>query len=447
MSQDSFLQTLKNIFSPNRRMVETSIHEEVGSNEEEGGNDKNVEPATAYRRDEKYGDCPETARLDGEEFDAIEALQSLNSQRSVCMDLFPTYTQDIIPTITQHIDATSTEDIIPTFTQDAMFTDQLIDLPVTYLLPETTINQVLEEQQNDDTNDDAISTSSYIINSRAPVVVPRLLWFQHDLTEEEKNKSKSPIWYKHVSVSGMLIGGVYSSLFTTVRTMLYPKKPNVQNEIDIDNWFNEHSSIVRVPMKTTKATLKTDGRIHGNQPLVHANIFRYAIKLRLNKVRSEPRKFQPYLFISKSLVGCRDYVFDAHKAPPNDQSYIIENKDKFAASGLGLFADRDFAKNEHIGLYCGKLTLKKYTNDTGYNIEWLEDRKFVVDAQGGIGYKVYFGWHFANNAERMEDANVIIDDELHVFALRDIKRGEEILFYYGERWDQVKNKKRKRTKN
>jgi len=45
------------------------------------------------------------------------------------------------------------------------------------------------------------------------------------------------------------------------------------------------------------------------------------------------------------LVGCRDYTFDARKATPNDQSYTIENKDKFAASGLGLFADRDFVKN------------------------------------------------------------------------------------------------------
>ena len=46
----------------------------------------------------------------------------------------------------------------------------------------------------------------------------------------------------------------------------------------------------------------------------------------------------------------------------------------------------------------------------------------------------------------MEAANVIIDAELNDFALRDIKRGEELLFYYGDRWDQVKNKKRKRNK-
>jgi len=451
MSQtESFFQSLKKLLSPSRKLAEV---------EENAVTARQVEEEVAAVRDSEGGLC-------GEEFTAIEALQSLNSQRSPLMESFPSFTQDIDtsftqenipaftqnPSFTQDIDTSFNQENIPTFTQNTVFTDQVINLSSVYLDDgvTTTINQVELTANQGDKDDDAHSTTSYIIDSRAPVVVPRLLWFQQDLSEEQRMellelKRKSPIWFQHISVSGLFIGGKFSSLFTTIRKMIYPDQTNLRNEVDIENWFNEHTTIVKVPMKE-KATLKTDGRINGYQALVYGRSFRFAIKLRLNKVRSEPRKFQPYLFVSKSLVGCRDYTFDARKPPPNDQSYTIENKDKFAAAGLGLFADRDFVKNEHIGLYCGKLTLKKKANDTGYNIEWMKDKRYVVDAQGGVGFKVYFGWHFANNAERMEDANVIIDDELHVFALRDIKRGEEILFYYGERCDNVKNKKRKRSK-
>ena len=341
MSQtESFFQTLKKLLSPTLEMTVVD--------------DKTATPKdlSAHTLEEKATDVLDSAvGLRGEEFMAVEALQTLDLQRNEQIDLYPTFTHDV--------DLTNfTQDDVPAFNESTVFTNQLVDFTAAYLEEgTTTINQVMLDTNHANEEIDDYSTSSYIIDSRAPIVVPRLLWFQHDLTEAEKQelldmKKKSPIWFKHVSVSGMFIGGTFSSLFTTARKMVYAKKPDNTSLADLSNLFNEHTSIAKVPMKEGPK-IKTDLRIHGNLPLVYGTTFRYAIKLRLNKVRTGSRKFQPYLFISKSLVGCRDYVFDETKQPPNDQAYTIEDKEKYAASGLGLFADRDFVKNEHIGLYCG----------------------------------------------------------------------------------------------
>ena len=94
--------------------------------------------------------------------------------------------------------------------------------------------------------------------------------------------------------------------------------------------------------------------------------------------------------------------------------------------------------HECIGLYCGDIVHKQTLADTGYNIDWLKNRHYVVDA-GGPGYPMYFGWHYANKPEKKEDANVLIDKDMRIFPLRDVKKGEEALFWYGTRHDNINN--------
>jgi len=81
MSQtESFLQSLKNLLSPKRKLAEV---------EENTVTARQVEEEVAAVRDSEDGLCRE-------EFTAVEALQSLNSQRSPLMESFPSFTQDIV---------------------------------------------------------------------------------------------------------------------------------------------------------------------------------------------------------------------------------------------------------------------------------------------------------------------------------------------------------------
>ena len=145
------------------------------------------------------------------------------------------------------------------------------------------------------------------------------------------------------------------------------------------------------------------------------------------------------MFVSKSLIGCINYTYDETKAPPHDQAFEIADPVKYATSGYGLFFNRDFAKYECIGLYCGEFQKKSTLADTGYSVEWLKNRHYVIDARGGVGYPMFLGWHFANSPENPDDANVFVDEDMRVFALVDVKKGQEAYFYYGERHNNINN--------
>ena len=111
-----------------------------------------------------------------------------------------------------------------------------------------------------------------------------------------------------------------------------------------------------------------------------------------------------------------------------------------------MFFNRDFTKDEVIGLYCGVLQHKATLADTGYNIDYARNKNYVIDAKGGIGYPIYFGWHFANQAPEKKLANVTIDADLLVFPTRDVKKGEEAFFVYGDRFNNINNVKKPQSK-
>jgi len=79
-----------------------------------------------------------------------------------------------------------------------------------------------------------------------------------------------------------------------------------------------------------------------------------------------------------------------------------------------------------------------HCKDSRYKMEFPVKKMYRIDAEGGIGYPIYFGIHFANDMG-LEGRNIIVNPQLRVFALRDIKRHEELFNWYGDNVLQNKN--------
>lgn len=90
--------------------------------------------------------------------------------------------------------------------------------------------------------------------------------------------------------------------------------------------------------------------------------------------------------------------------------------------GQGLFAGRDFAEGEVIGRYRGTPS-----NEDGTYVLWLyEDEQWHgIEGTGPL--------RFLNHACEPNAEFYGAD----LYALRDIARGEEITFHYGEEWEDL----------
>ena len=87
--------------------------------------------------------------------------------------------------------------------------------------------------------------------------------------------------------------------------------------------------------------------------------------------------------------------------------------------GKGLFASRDLAKGELIGVYDGEVV-----NEDGTHVLWVEE-----DDDQWVGYDGENHMRYMNHDE---NPNAEMDG-LDCYAIRDIKAGEEITIDYG--WD------------
>ncbi|MEM7261676.1 MAG: SET domain-containing protein-lysine N-methyltransferase [Planctomycetota bacterium] len=97
--------------------------------------------------------------------------------------------------------------------------------------------------------------------------------------------------------------------------------------------------------------------------------------------------------------------------------------DKSPIHGKGLFAQKRIKKGECIGTYEGKRT-----RSDGMHVLWVEE----TDGKW-IGIKGENELKYLNHSSK---PNAEFDgDEL--FAIRAIKKGEEITFDYGEEWEDV----------
>lgn len=100
-----------------------------------------------------------------------------------------------------------------------------------------------------------------------------------------------------------------------------------------------------------------------------------------------------------------------------------------AIAGRGCFAGKNFRKGEQLGEYTGEIISgdeadKRYADDDQFYIFLLDDGSCIDPGDKEIPEK-YMNHSCEPNAETEED-----DGRVFIYALRDIKEGEEITFDY-----------------
>lgn len=105
-------------------------------------------------------------------------------------------------------------------------------------------------------------------------------------------------------------------------------------------------------------------------------------------------------------------------------------------AGYGLFAARNYNKNEPLGVFFGEI---KNNNDEYSFYAMRMSENSIWDPEGGVDSDspVYFGLHFANDPKgprqiSSDKTNFCVSDhpEGAAFATRDIKVGEELYLDY-----------------
>ena len=111
-------------------------------------------------------------------------------------------------------------------------------------------------------------------------------------------------------------------------------------------------------------------------------------------------------------------------SPTKDPKYQKNPKvyvDRSLIHGHGLFAKKDIKKSQYIGTYEGK-----HTDKNGMHVLWVWDE----DEESWFGINGKNEMRFANHADK-PNAEFWGDE---MYALRKIKKGEEITFDY--QWDK-----------
>ena len=94
--------------------------------------------------------------------------------------------------------------------------------------------------------------------------------------------------------------------------------------------------------------------------------------------------------------------------------------------GRGLFARHDIPADTWIGHYDGP-----QTRENGMHVLWVEAGATVDDCEEWIGYDGNNELRFLNHAREPNGEM----DGLDLYAIRDIRSGEEITIDYGEEFD------------
>jgi SET domain-containing protein len=126
--------------------------------------------------------------------------------------------------------------------------------------------------------------------------------------------------------------------------------------------------------------------------------------------------------------------------PHNDKEKVEESNERYMysrwdihlgeseLSGLGVFAARDFKKDEVVEI-CPYLKIYKgHMNDEcevgDYTFEFDEESEVLIQ-----GYGSMYNHHASNNLDYFYEES---DDMFEYIALRDIKKGEELTVNYGD---------------
>lgn len=129
------------------------------------------------------------------------------------------------------------------------------------------------------------------------------------------------------------------------------------------------------------------------------------------------------------------------------REHVVEVRDS-DIHGKGVFAKRAIRKGRRLGVYGGTLmTLEEHEEAFGdelprYTLEiepFQKSRVWYVDSSEEHCPPEFMHWtrHINDNRGTGLDTNVCFDSMGSVFAVRDIKVGEELLISYGsEYWEE-----------
>jgi SET domain-containing protein len=102
---------------------------------------------------------------------------------------------------------------------------------------------------------------------------------------------------------------------------------------------------------------------------------------------------------------------------------------KRSKSGLGLFANTLIKKGEFVIQYTGKLLTRKEANKKGGKYLFEINSRWTIDGSGRENIARYINHSCRPNCEVD-----IINKEIKIFAIKDIKTGEELCYDYGKEY-------------
>ena len=121
-------------------------------------------------------------------------------------------------------------------------------------------------------------------------------------------------------------------------------------------------------------------------------------------------------------------VHDNTKEIETEDSVFKKIKVKKSYAGLGLFADEDIEKGEKIIEYIGKILLGKEAEEVKSNMYLFEvSKNKTIDGSVRWNKARYINHSCAGNAE-----SEIRKGRVFIIATKNIKKGEEITYDYGE---------------
>jgi len=147
------------------------------------------------------------------------------------------------------------------------------------------------------------------------------------------------------------------------------------------------------------------------------------------------RMHQPYLIGQNAEMSCKNVDVQWKPSP------LIEVKT--GAYGMGAFAKQLIRRGEFIGEYVAEIFMHGsyyvHTKDflhrfTHYNYSFSLNTSIVADA-ANVGNEMRFFNHSAEEANIEPRIKLVNGDhKVSFYAIRQIKKGEEILFDYGDNY-------------
>lgn len=101
-----------------------------------------------------------------------------------------------------------------------------------------------------------------------------------------------------------------------------------------------------------------------------------------------------------------------------------------ASAGLGLFAERDFTKGEFIIEYTGEPISYEESDKRGGRYLFTLNDKIVLDGTGREHTARYINHSCKPNME----AVIENEEQIMFYAIKNIRKGEEFTFDYGEEY-------------